>query len=100
MATRKTINSNTYEYLIHFQKLAKKTCKGELRLIATGNVVLKRRKQLLFANCKYQGIFIKIKLFKIPESDEKVKTIYSKTGYQGYQIKHLVSRGANLLCGW
>ena len=58
MATRKKIKSYTYKYLIHMPKLTQKTCGRELTLIATGSVVLKWRKQLFFANCKYQKFFL------------------------------------------
>lgn len=58
MATRKTIKSYTYEYLIHLPKLTQKTCGGELVLIATGKVVSKWRRQLFLAKCKYQKFFL------------------------------------------
>ena len=58
MATRKTKKSYTYEYLIHLPEFRQSTCGGELTLIATGNVILKWRKQLFFENCKYQDVFL------------------------------------------
>ena len=56
MAMRQSINSYTYEFLINLPKLTQKTCERDLTLIATGNIVLKWRQQLLFPNCKCQAI--------------------------------------------